>query len=301
MKKIMGRLSFVVLLVCLVAPPVEMAQASDTDQNWVYVAKSGDNLWDITTRYLTGIKYWRPLQRLNNIAEPRRIPPGTHILIPVRWSRVLLANATVKSLRGAATIHRADGTEEAVTVGAVLSEKDRISTAEDANVLLKFADESELLLLSGSNLNLDHLKAYGDGDVADTRVYQNSGRSESRANPEKLPGTRFRIQTPSAVMAIRGTNFRVSSDDAGSRVEVTTGQVTVANDSSESILPGGYGVVARQGEALTEPKKLLPPPDLSAIPEVIEALNARIIIPEMSGATGYRVQVTADKAFESNV
>ncbi len=32
---------------------------------WVYVTRPGDNLWNITQKYLIGIEYWRPLQALN--------------------------------------------------------------------------------------------------------------------------------------------------------------------------------------------------------------------------------------------
>jgi hypothetical protein len=74
------------------------SSAGETDQDWIYVAKPGDNLWDITTRYLTGIKCWRPVQRLNKITRPRQIPPGTQIRIPVKWSKVMLANVRIKGV-----------------------------------------------------------------------------------------------------------------------------------------------------------------------------------------------------------
>lgn len=281
----------VALLFCILLVPFS-SSASETDQDWIYVAKPGDNLWDITTKYLTGIKYWRPVQRLNNITRPRQIPPGTQIRIPVKWSKVMFANVRIKAVQGPVKIRKADlNVESAAQAGEKLSQNDTVITPDDASVLLEFADGSELLLISNSNLRLETLKAYGDGDVADSQVRLKQGQAENHANPDKIPGTRFKITTPSAVMAIRGTNFRVGSDEAGSHIEVTRGSISVANNESESLLKAGYGMVTQADKSLQAPVPLLTAPDLSSVPDVIETPVVNLNIKTVAEAVGYRVQV----------
>jgi hypothetical protein len=273
--------------------------AGETDQDWIYVAKPGDNLWDITTRYLTGIKYWRPLQRMNKIDRPRQIPPGTHIRIPVRWSKVMLANVRIKAVHGAVKIRKA-GSNDVIEAraGDVLSQDDAVITPDGASAMLVFADGSELLLVSNSDLRLETLKAYGDGDVADSHVRLQQGQAENRANPKKIPSTRFRITTPSAVMAIRGTDFRVDSSGESSHIEVTQGRINVANNDSDSVLKAGYGMVAKAGKALQKPVPLLTAPDLSAVPDVIETTAKKLDIPEQAGAVDFRVQVAKGRQLD---
>lgn len=279
------------LLFSILLAPLKTS-AAEADQHWIYAAKYGDNLWDITTRYLTGIKYWRPLQRMNKIDRPRQIPPGTHIRIPVKWSKVMLANVRIKEVHGPVKIIKAESNVESeARAGDVLSQDDAVITPDGASAMLEFADGSELLLVSNSDLRLETLKAYGDGDVADSRVRLQQGQVENHANPKKIPSTRFKITTPSAVMAIRGTNFRVDSNEEGSHIEVTRGSISVAKDDSESVLKAGYGIVAQEGKALQAPVPLLAAPDLSAVPQVIETPAIRLNIPVQAGAVAYRVQI----------
>ncbi|MFW2439658.1 MAG: FecR domain-containing protein [Arenicellales bacterium] len=281
------------LLPLLLTSPVSSI-ADESEQGWIYVARPGDNLWDITTRYLTGIKYWRPLQRLNNITRPRHIPPGTHIHIPVKWSKVKLAGVEIKAVHGPVKLKKAGtGTESPAAVGQRLSQQDIIITPDNASVLLVFADGSELLLVPESSLKLEILKAYGDGDVTDSQVHLHQGQAENRNNPAKIPGTRFKITTPSAVMAIRGTDFRVDSSDSVSRIEVLKGTVDVMGNSSKHRLTGGYGMVVESHQPLKEPIVLLPAPDLASVPAKIETPYIKIKLPAMAGAVSYKVQILA--------
>ena len=53
-----------------------------------------------------------------------------------------------------------------------------------------------------------------DTGVATLSVQVLKGQIENMVKPQK-PGGRYRITTPAAVAAVRGTEFRVSADDGG--------------------------------------------------------------------------------------
>ena len=53
-----------------------------TAEDWVYKVRNRDNLWNLTVTHLLDISYVNRVQKLNNIADPWRIMPGTKIRIP---------------------------------------------------------------------------------------------------------------------------------------------------------------------------------------------------------------------------
>ena len=55
------------------------------DEDWVYTTRPGDTLWDISKTYLVGVEYWPKVQKYNAIKNPKLLPPGSRLLIPVSW------------------------------------------------------------------------------------------------------------------------------------------------------------------------------------------------------------------------
>ena len=243
------------LLILLLALPLRLATADE----WVYTVRPGDNLWDLTERYMVSLRYWQPLKALNNIEQPRRLRPGSRLRMPLAWSKVRYVDAEVIEVRGDVEVIGEGGSRPALP-GLRLKRRDRLRTGPDANLLLQFSDGTRLLLAAASEAELRRLEGYGDGEVSDARVEMKRGRAESSANPRNLSGTRFEISTPSALTAVRGTGFRVALTDNGqrSRIEVTEGEVQVSGAGQSRRLTGGFGVVAEQGAPPEPPVKLLP-------------------------------------------
>ena len=129
-------------LVLLVATPLR-----STAQDWVYVAERGDNLWDLATEYLVSMRYWARFRALNDVPNPRRMPPGTVIRFPVEWLRVTAAPVEITQVAGQARIVRADASSEAAAVGATLGAGDRIVTGAAASAVLAFVDGSETVFI----------------------------------------------------------------------------------------------------------------------------------------------------------
>lgn len=269
-------------------------------QTWVYTVRPGDNLWDLSETYLKSMGYWRRLQRLNGVTRPRHMPPGLQLRIPVAWLRVEPAAVEIIAVGGRVSVLPAPGaTPRPATPGTLLKSGALIRSGPDGSATLEFADGSRLLLESDSELAMDRIGAYGDTGMVDTHLRLERGRIDTRVIPERGPATRYRIDTPAATTAVRGTEFRVAMDPGQglTRAEVLTGRVRVSGRGRSRQVPQGFGTVAGVDRPPAAPVPLLPPPDLSALPAVLERSPLRLAPPPLAGATAYRLQVAPDRRF----
>ena len=254
--------------------PVLLSAAAIAD-DWIYTVRPGDNLWNLSEIHLSSMDYWQPLQRHNNISDPQNIPPGSRLKFPVAWLKYQPASALVIQLQGEALLVSAsDGSSRALTINTRLHSGDRIKTGADSNLNILFADGSELLVLSDSEVVMDSLSAYGITGMVDTRIRLQGGRVDTRVVPAQGPGSRYHIITPAAVAAVRGTSFRVSADTDKpvARSEVTEGKVGVSGSGASQLVPAGFGTITEAGKPPQPPRELLPAPDLSSLPAVLDRL-----------------------------
>ena len=101
-----GWLLILISLLVLSAPVVA--------EEWVYTVRDGDNLWNVTERHLTSMKYVKRLQQLNRIQDPYSIPPGSKLRIPIAWTQQNEVDiyAHVVAVHGKATVRRVNTTED---------------------------------------------------------------------------------------------------------------------------------------------------------------------------------------------
>jgi hypothetical protein len=270
-----------------------------TAQDWIYRVRSGDNLWNLAERYLRHTGYVARLQALNGVRDPYHLLPESSLRIPVAWMRTTPVDARVLDTRGDVRYAEArQGQPLPLRAGTTLAAGTRVITGDDSNATLEFHDGSRLVVQSDSELRLSTLRAYGDSGMVITRARLQQGRSETRVAPVHGPAGRFEIHTPAAVTAVRGTGYRVSADEAGrdSRIEVLSGKVAVTGAHRTRLVPAGYGTLAAAGRAPKPPIRLLPAPDLSALPERFERVPLSFSLTPLAGAMGYRVQVAAGEA-----
>jgi hypothetical protein len=289
------------LMFCLLFALAQNPAHAET-QHWVYTVRPGDNIWALTEKYCTSVRYWKRIQRLNNVRLDRQIPPGTKLRFPLDILKYQPATALVAQVQGTARLIRT-GSKPAVPLAAKTSLRsgDRIVTSAGANVTLQFADGSELLVLEDSEVVMDTLSAWGTTGMVDTRIRLQGGRVDTRVKPGRGPGSRYQIITPAAVAAVRGTHFRVAADKHQplSRSEVTEGTVKVGDAKNSQDIPAGFGLVSESGKPPQPPRQLLPPPDLSAIARLYRSLPLQFSWSPLQGAQGYRLQIAPDQNFET--
>ncbi len=289
-----------VLALCFLLATLAAAGPTAAAQDWVYTIRPGDNLWNLSETYLKSMGYWRRLQRLNGVTQPRLMPPGLKLRIPVAWLRVEPTAVEIIAVGGQVSVVSAPGaTPQAATTGDLLKSGARISSGPDGSASLRFADGSQLLLENNSELVMDRIGAYGNTGMVDTHMRLEQGRIDTRVIPERGSGTRYRIDTPAATTAVRGTDFRVAMDpDQGlSRAEVLTGRVQVSGQGRRRQVPQGFGTVAGVDRPPAAPVPLLPAPRLAELPDVLERSPPRLDIPPLAGATAYRLQVAPNRDF----
>lgn len=230
-----------------------------------YLVKRGDTLIDLARDYLRTSGDYRQLQRDNNVANPRRIPVGRTLDIDPALLRTRSDPARLESFRGDVRIVRANQSA-ALEQGTPLLEGDVIATGAGAFARLSFSDGSHTVIPSNSRLRLDRLRRFVINDAADHRLVIDQGRAESRVTTRPSPGT-FRVTTPTAISAVRGTEFRVAYDATSgtSSTGVLGGSVAVASTGNDSgyLFEPGLGAITRQGQDGVTAVSLLSAPVMS--------------------------------------
>ena len=227
--------------------------------DWIYFANEHDTLWDLCLQYTNKRGCWIELGKYNNIANDRKIPVGAEIRIPLEWLSESVAVGVAASVRGEVS-YQAPGAPGAgpLLAGQALVLGSRI-VSRGGTARIELGEHSSLLVRPGTELLLDSLSIDAARTPA-TELQLPVGELEVDVRQR----SRFRIQTPSAIAAVRGTRFRLTSEDSEpprTRGEVLAGSVQVQSGGSEPVVvPEGYGVVAQQGRAPEAARELLPPP-----------------------------------------
>lgn len=261
------KINTVILLALMAISLAQSVYAAD----WVYTMRPGDTLWTLCKEYTKEPTCWQKLGPLNKIDRDRAIPPGTRIRVPANWLKVPAASAEIIFVQGEASLQLPGEPVIAATEGTKLSIGSTLVTA-DGSVSVLFADGSSMVLEPNSQLELDALSNFELNGMVDSTVRLNRGTVKTRVI-KREPRSRFQTVTPSAVAAVRGTEYRVNvvsensdrnnSDGAlkTTLVEVYQGLVDVGAESEMFPVPASFGIVAKQGEPLQEPVKLLQKPE----------------------------------------
>ncbi|HEC75402.1 MAG TPA: LysM peptidoglycan-binding domain-containing protein, partial [Methylophaga aminisulfidivorans] len=256
-------------------------------QEWIYTVVEGDNLWNLSEKHLDKVTRFEQLRRLNAIENPKHMQPGTRIRVPLEWIRSNPAAAKIISFTGTASLQRAKKSlSDIVSVGTMLHLGDQLKTGANSSIAIEFADKSILTLHENSLIHFDHLSAHGVTGMVDSRLNLVQGRMDTKVTPAVGPGSRFEIETPSAISAVRGTVYRASvlKEGTASNIEVLRGKVAVSGGNKQLMVNKGYGTQVSAGSPPLPPRELLPAPTFDAIPNEITQINQRISWSKIDGA-----------------
>jgi hypothetical protein len=280
-----------------------------------FVVVRADTLIGLSNSVLNSPTAWREVAKLNHVANPNLILPGQHLRIPVRLLRGDAVSATLVSVTGPDV--QAAGA--AGVVGAQVGEGQTLQTGPDSSAVLALADGSRVRVPPSSLAQVAASRRYGG------RLPANAAATAEEASAANAPDSWFagtlrvlrgsvevfatkvlrakplEVVTPTAVVGVRGTRYRVALDaDADNRThaEVLEGLVHVEAGSASVELPAGYGAaVDADRRAAVAP--LLAPPDLAAVPERFE--RPVVHFTPGTGNGPLRVQVALDPTFDQIV
>lgn len=259
----------------------------------------GDNLIDICGEYLEYPEDWPRVAAVNQLDDPHRIFPGQKLIIPAELLKGIPTSGVVSFVKGTAEIRRRlDGPWEALRVKDPVEEGSSVRTANDSALEVGFEDGSSLLLRSETTVGMTKVRKGGLSHFIEDLFLQ-GGRVVSSIKRATGTEPRYRIRTPSAIAAARGTEFRVSHDvKARTRVEVLKGRVSTRGNERSVDLAEGQGTVVTSGMGPRTAVRLLAPPNLVNPEPLYRKIPLELRFDRVEGAVSYRVMVARDPGFK---
>lgn len=158
------------------------------------------------------------------------------------------AVAEIARLEGTVVVLRAGSKLwEAAAAGRSLYHGDRVKTESESWATLALASSGSLTLGPSCEVCFDsllHLRLF-------------IGRIWAKVRPVLGGAENFRVETPAAVVGVRGTGFSVCvSADGATTVSVVSGLVEVAGADGMVLVPAGYATRVRRGLAPAPPQPM---------------------------------------------
>jgi len=298
----MMRLKFkATILSTLLALIFSLTAIQSWAEEWVYTVRPGDTLSGISHEYLINVDYWPKVKQLNNIGNVRHLSPGTRLRIPVEWLKQHTATVMIIAKRGDVSLISASTSME-LTANTKLQAGHGIRTGKNSSISIEFADGSRILVLPDSEIMIESTTQNSDTGVATLSVQVLKGQIENQVAPQK-PGGRYRITTPAAVAAVRGTEFRVSAAAGGDvmRSEVLQGKVEVTGSSVSRNVGAGFATIAKTGEPPSVPRQIPTAPDLSGLIKRTARTDVTFSWPASHNVVSYRAQLAQDASFSAPI
>lgn len=272
-----------------------------------------DTLIGLSRQVLVSPNAWREVSRINRLRNPNLIRPGQVLRIPARLMRTRAIPATLVGVTGGVQV----GTRAAAP-GMPLVEGETVQTGENGSAVIELGDRSRVQVPPSSLAELAASRRVGARDAAPPNGVSSSESAGwftgslrlLRGSVEVFATKVLRVKplevvTPTAVIGVRGTRYRVSFDEAANRSthsEVVEGKVRFdrVDRSAGTDLGAGFGAQADSAmSAKPVAMKMLETPDLSSVPRRFERPLVRLAIAPANGPT--RVQVAADSEFNAMV
>lgn len=292
--EIYGLLVLQLLCLCVMFySPSSLSYEDDSKglEEWHYTLRPGDTLQEISLNLLNHQYSWSDVVKHNRVDQLATLAPGSIIKIPMHWLKHQPKPATVKFLEGSAQIKKVSSSRyEILKNGMLIQVGDEVATRE-GNVVFEFADGSTIRLEANSNLIFNKLSHFGKTGMVDTRLRLKQG-SLTTDIPPLVKGSRYEIKTPSAVAAVRGTEFRLHSSENETRLEVLEGSVEFTGEYGQMMVEAGKGATIKNGSPRIEVINLPTPPRTQLAEDTIRELPATVEWEKSRDANSYQIQLT---------
>lgn len=281
------------LSLCLMAtsPKVTADPSMQDDSEWFYTYRPSDTMQAVAKRMLNPKYNWSDLVRHNRIDNVKSLQAGSIIKIPMSWlkmqpkpAKVLSVNGNVLHKKARLTTYKMLKANQLIQVGDEV--KSRNGTA-----LIKLADNSIIRLESESHIHFNRLSHFGDTGMTDTKIRLKRGGLINTVAPLKR-GSRYEISSPSAVAAVRGTEFRMRTEGNRTQIEVTEGKVEFGNRQRSSIINAGEAAEISHQSAQIETRDLFPAPQKQNTNNRLSDLPTQFTWAPVPGAESYKYELT---------
>ena len=275
----------------------------------VYTVKPQDNLIILGNTLLNGLQAWVGVAQYNGLKNPNLIYSGQKLNIPLQYLAAKPSGGSVISTSGDVTTGG-----QSVAKGAPIVEGARFKTGPNSSAVIELGDGSRIKLLpntlaevvSNRDYAIRDASASGSTNWFSGLMRLTSGALEAFAAKNVNRATALKIETPTATLGVRGTQFRVAFDDPAAlsaRTEVLEGLVRADNpaQAAGANLPMGTGAVVKPQDRVVNVVNLLPAPDAAGIASMLLQPDVSMALPQQAGAAQYRVVIARDAQFDNIV
>jgi hypothetical protein len=303
------------LLIAFGFPATTFAAIDKPTEPYIsYTVKQGDTLQALSRELLADQKKWNELARLNGLKNPNLIFPSQVIDVPSSLLNFgnqpkLATSGVLQSANGTVTING-----NPAQAGAAVPEGARVQTAAGSSAIVKMSDGSSVQLMPRSLAEVVTQHGYAMKDPASsisTTWFSGAIRlvegvldiAADKAAKRKEP---LNVVTPTSVVGVRGTQFRVAYEDLSSRTartEVLEGKVRTENplQAVGADVGGGFGAAFQPSDREIKVVALIPAPSHDDLPGRVERAQANQqafwTVSTIQGAVAYRVELAKDFNF----
>lgn len=285
-----GAAKLTLLLVCALIFGAPLGAKTSEEDSINYKIKPGDTLIGLAEKFMLSRDGYKIVQQQNRIADPHKVPVGKVISIPRKVLAFKLTDARFVAVRGAVL-----ASANQAAVGQSLREGATVTTGPSSFATLALSDGSRVSLPSNSDIRIRRLRTYNLGGSVDFDFDILKGGNRSNVTKKQSPDDRFRMRTPKAVSAVRGTDFQTRIDPGNSRefAEVVEGGLAVDTGNGAAPLAEGNGLAITNDRRVIK-ESLLPPPD---VPGAGKVQAERIVRFTTEPRTPTRFTISADSSF----
>ncbi len=274
---------------------LDAGAALDAESEFLYTVKKNDTVWGVCKTYVSDPLCWKKLVEYNQLKNPKYLPPASILRIPKAWLLDHSTTALVISVEGDVLVTKEGVADDVpLNVGDRLSQRDIVKSTQ-GSAMIEFADNSRLLLKANSIIRMSSLQFYDADQLVSTRVELLRGRVKAQVEKLTNKNSSYKISTPAAVAAVRGTEFRVAhteNPESGlveMRTELLTGKLLVDSGSNAQEIETGQAVLAIEGKGVNAPVTLLPRPLLLLNEKQSYSLPLDFKWQPLSGARAYKI------------
>lgn len=281
---------FLALLLCLLgAQPQALAELTVP----VHVER-GTNLIHLARDYCHTRQDWKTIAKKNALKPPYLIIEQTEIAIPLSLLKVTHLQARIATVHGEVTKTSSQSASQPVEKGTVLNSGDTLVTGQDSYAHVIFPDHRYLRLEPRSRLTIDYMIKLTDGNIKIDYTLS-TGRVINTILERLQPNDSHIIRTPVAITGVRGTQYRIKTENAQiSTIETLSGRVKVAAGGESITLHKNQGTSVTKGAPPAPPKALLAPPEGLPVKDYYRVLPAIIPAPSHDRAKQLRLRITKD-------
>ncbi len=294
------------------------ALAAMTEPYASYTVKTGDTLQGLSSSLLNEPSKWGEVAKLNGLKNPNLIYPGQVIDVPKSLLNLssqprIAVPGTLLSVQGDVSIGG-----QKVQAGAPVPEGARLQTGPNSSAIVQLGDGSRLQLMPKTLADVVTQHGYAlrnPSSSASTTWFSGAirlveGVLDTLAEKKASRILPLSVTTPTSVVGVRGTHFRVAYEDPASglaRTEVLEGKVRTNNPAQRvgADVGGGFGSAFKPQDKEIKVVALLPALADAQLPAEVLRTSATAAAPQraewavgpLAGATGYRAQFASDAQF----